>query len=148
MIHTSLRSVARLSVSLFLAMAFSSSWASDDGLGPLPHCKPPGNEAIELHVSSKSNRERNLRHLAAMLSRDGFTVLFIENGSSGLSPAVSIKALPSLFRRVFAVRLENSAWPRSASDGFYCQLRVVRSVIPKRYRGLVDDIQAPDPQVY
>jgi hypothetical protein len=138
--------MARWWATILLALAWGSAGAGESGR-QAPTCKPPGRQAIELHVYATSDGDRNLRRLAARLKRDGFKVLFTKDGGDGLSPLVSVQAVPSRFRQVFGVRLENGVMARSATDGRYCQLRVVRLTIPKRYRGLVDDIQVPDPQL-
>ena len=111
-------------------------------------CFTSADERIELHVLARDLAREKIDALAAMLEKDGFSVVFVEYADESSAPKVAIETTPSRFVAVFRGRVEARTEPMSARDGFTCRLAVEGVVIPKRYKRLVSGVEPPDPQLY
>lgn len=108
-------------------------------------CPKPDADLLLLHVFSKTADVADLTKLSALLEKDGFTVNYTETSEQ---PKVAAAGSAALFRRVFALRLQNKRSPMSSRSAYHCALQVSSFRIPARYKKFVSDISPPDPQLY
>lgn len=112
----------------------------------IPRAKPADQNAAEILQLDLGCDTADGSRLQRLLARDQVKVVWADTGAGG-EMTIRVKMKVARFKTIFKGELVKLVVARSSCDGFVTEQFIERYVIPRRYRGSLQWIRLPDPQI-